>query len=279
MKTVATASVMNGQRPSTKIRVSCSKVWVNTATRPRHMFSRSATYGVPRRGWTAPTERKKRPSLAMAYQTRGLAMIDPLSAPKVDNMTSAATNAAPRDPSGPVAAVDATSVDFAIAGRGNTYRYAALMIKYTGTMIAMPAKSARGYVRTGSFTSPATYVNSIQPVYVQSTAMSAVKKLDAVTPLQVIGWAIAPCERSPRAKISTASIASASTFATVDAVCSVTPHGTDRTFAAVNVTTSAPATMCTWPSVRGAKARAYSAKISARAASLAGPVTSILTQP
>ena len=43
-------------------------------------------------------------------------------------------------------------------------------------MIAMPTKSARGYVRLGSFTSPATYVKSIHPVYVQSTAISAVKK-------------------------------------------------------------------------------------------------------
>ena len=31
-------------------------------------------------------------------------------------------------------------------------------------MIAMPMNKARGYVRTGSFTSPATYVNSIHPV-------------------------------------------------------------------------------------------------------------------
>ena len=63
--------------------------------------------------------RSKTPSLAIAYHTRGLAMSEPLSAPNVDTITSADTNAAPRGPRVTDAAVAATSDDLAIAGIGS----------------------------------------------------------------------------------------------------------------------------------------------------------------
>src|SRR5689334_11941805 len=101
-------------------------------------------------------------------------------------------------------------------------------------MTLMPMNSARGYVFSGSRTSPATYVNSIHPVYVNSTATSDVQNLPDPSPVQVIGCANAPCDALPSANRTTARIASARTLVADDTVCSVMAHGTDRAFASVS---------------------------------------------
>ncbi len=82
------------------------------------------TQGVPNRGWTAATERKKSLSAAIAKKTRGLVKRTVLSVPNVETMTVTETNAAPAVPRTTWAASAATSFETRIFSIGRTARYA-----------------------------------------------------------------------------------------------------------------------------------------------------------
>ena len=82
----------------------------------------TATWGVPKRGWTSPTLSKKRSSSARAKKTRGPPMRAPFRAPKVDTMTRTATKVAPIPPKIRVAVSEATSSEVAISSMGRTQK-------------------------------------------------------------------------------------------------------------------------------------------------------------
>src|SRR5438034_8485040 len=129
--------------------------------------------GVRNRGCTPASQRGSTPSRAIAYGTRAAVSTMPLFAPSVATMIATATSPAPARPSVTWAASDATSDEAAIFAGDRTYVNEAVTRQYSAIPITVERTIERGRLRSGSFTSPPTYVISIQPSYAHSAATIA----------------------------------------------------------------------------------------------------------
>jgi len=101
---------------------SCWKLLNSTYSTPRSVASQMATDGLWKRGDTRAIARKNSPRSAIAKKMRGPVIMEPLSVPKQESITTPAMTAAPAVPSTGIrsAAVAAISLEPAISGSGTT---------------------------------------------------------------------------------------------------------------------------------------------------------------
>src|SRR5881628_2569788 len=179
--------------------------------------------GVRNRGCTPASQRGSTPSRAIAYGTRAAVSTMPLFAPSVATMIATATSPAPARPSVTWAASDATSDEAAIFAGDRTYVNEAVTRQYSAIPIKVESTIERGRLRSGSFTSPPTYVISIQPSYAHSAATIATLPPGSTKPM-------------------TMSAASTPILISVSEFCVTVPGFTPRQFSTVRATMEAMAT-------------------------------------
>src|SRR5262245_9351827 len=181
------------------------------------MARRTATYGVRYRGCTALTDLKKRLSSAIAKNTRGPTSIVPLNAPHAETATMIETTVTPTPPKTALMLSAATRGDFASASIGSMYKYATLAARYITAIATVPSTMARGSVRCGSLTSPATNDTSPTPSYAQSTEINASPKPPAeTTPAETDRLDIVPPDDPPNSKTRSTTDARPRNFASVE---------------------------------------------------------------
>ncbi len=127
----------------------------------------TARRGTPELASTRPSDSKNTPSAAMATRTRGPVSRVDMLAPRHARNTSAARVCRPMGPRVAVARLAATmcspTVERVTPSKPRTRAYAAFTARYTRVVASVPMTKARGSVRVGSFTSPASEERSDQP--------------------------------------------------------------------------------------------------------------------